>query len=70
MTKQSRVVAITGASAGVGRAVAHGFAREGARIGLLARSRAAARLLPGYPAQSAYCAAVKVGVKWGNGRGQ
>lgn len=31
------VVIITGASAGVGRAVAHEFARRGARIGLLAR---------------------------------
>ncbi|WP_243369952.1 SDR family oxidoreductase [Geotalea sp. SG265] len=32
-----RTVVITGASAGVGRATAHAFAREGARIGLLAR---------------------------------
>jgi NADP-dependent 3-hydroxy acid dehydrogenase YdfG len=31
------VVVITGASAGVGRAVARRFAREGAQIGLLAR---------------------------------
>src|SRR5215467_12553952 len=31
------VVVVTGASAGVGRAVAHAFARHGARIGLLAR---------------------------------
>jgi NAD(P)-dependent dehydrogenase (short-subunit alcohol dehydrogenase family) len=37
--KQRRVIVITGASAGVGRAAAHAFAREGARIGLLARSR-------------------------------
>jgi NAD(P)-dependent dehydrogenase (short-subunit alcohol dehydrogenase family) len=35
----SRVVAITGASAGVGRATARAFAREGARIALLARGR-------------------------------
>jgi short-subunit dehydrogenase len=34
-----RVVVITGASAGVGRAVARAFARQGARIGLIARSR-------------------------------
>jgi NAD(P)-dependent dehydrogenase (short-subunit alcohol dehydrogenase family) len=32
-----RVVVITGASAGVGRATARAFARDGARIGLLAR---------------------------------
>jgi NAD(P)-dependent dehydrogenase (short-subunit alcohol dehydrogenase family) len=31
------VIVITGASAGVGRATAHAFARRGARIGLLAR---------------------------------
>ena len=35
-----RVVVITGASAGVGRAAAQGFAREGASIGLIARGRA------------------------------
>ncbi|MEZ4236157.1 MAG: SDR family oxidoreductase [Myxococcota bacterium] len=33
----SRTIVITGASAGVGRATARRFAREGARIGLLAR---------------------------------
>jgi len=33
----SRVVVITGASAGIGRAAARVFAREGAKIGLLAR---------------------------------
>lgn len=32
-----RVVVITGASAGVGRAIAHRFARDGWRIGLIAR---------------------------------
>jgi NAD(P)-dependent dehydrogenase (short-subunit alcohol dehydrogenase family) len=37
---KSKVVVITGASAGVGRATAHEFAREGARIGLIARGRA------------------------------
>lgn len=35
--KSSRVVVITGASAGVGRATARAFAREGAKVGLLAR---------------------------------
>ncbi|MBX3441732.1 MAG: SDR family oxidoreductase [Planctomyces sp.] len=39
-TSQPRVVVITGASAGVGRATAREFARRGARIGLLARGRA------------------------------
>lgn len=34
----SPVVVVTGASAGLGRAIAHGFARKGARIGLLARN--------------------------------
>jgi NADP-dependent 3-hydroxy acid dehydrogenase YdfG len=35
--RQPEVVVVTGASAGVGRAVAHAFARRGCRIGLLAR---------------------------------
>src|SRR6266566_7827758 len=34
-----KVVVITGASAGVGRATARRFARAGARIGLVARGR-------------------------------
>ena len=34
-------VVVTGASAGVGRAVVHQFAKEGAKIGLVARDRAA-----------------------------
>jgi NADP-dependent 3-hydroxy acid dehydrogenase YdfG len=32
------VVVVTGASAGLGRAIAHGFAKRGASIGLLARN--------------------------------
>lgn len=34
----SPVVVITGSSAGLGRAIAHGFAKRGARIGLIARN--------------------------------
>ena len=37
MNRASEVVVITGASAGVGRATAQRFAKEGARIGLIAR---------------------------------
>jgi NADP-dependent 3-hydroxy acid dehydrogenase YdfG len=38
MTEHAPVVAITGASAGVGRATARAFAARGARIGLIARN--------------------------------
>jgi NAD(P)-dependent dehydrogenase (short-subunit alcohol dehydrogenase family) len=37
--KQQRTIVVTGASAGVGRAAVRAFAREGARIGLVARGR-------------------------------
>src|SRR4051795_6651796 len=37
---RSEVVVVTGASAGVGRATVRAFARQGARIGLVARGRA------------------------------
>lgn len=39
MERRPEVVISTGASAGIGRATARRFAREGAQIGLLARSR-------------------------------
>lgn len=39
MNQASEVVVITGASAGAGRALVRKFARDGARIGLLARGR-------------------------------
>ena len=35
---KSLVVVITGASAGLGRAIAHGYAKRGARLGLIARN--------------------------------
>src|SRR5918911_782153 len=35
----SRVVVVTGASAGVGRATAHAFAKRGDRVALVARGR-------------------------------
>jgi NADP-dependent 3-hydroxy acid dehydrogenase YdfG len=37
MTNHPRVIVITGASAGMGRATARAFAHEGAKIGLIAR---------------------------------
>ena len=33
-----QVVVVTGASAGLGRAIAHAFAKSGARVGLIARN--------------------------------
>ena len=36
--KSGQVVMVTGASAGLGRAIAHGFAKRGARLGLIARN--------------------------------
>jgi len=42
--KRQRVVVITGAGAGVGRATARAFARQGARIGLIGRDAARLRL--------------------------
>lgn len=41
MAIQKRTVVITGASAGLGRAIAHQFAKSGDRIGLLSRDKAA-----------------------------
>ncbi len=41
MKLSEQVVVITGASAGVGRAIAHAFAKKGCKIGLIARSREA-----------------------------
>ncbi len=35
---QGKIVVVTGASAGLGRAIAHGFAKRGAHIGLIARN--------------------------------
>lgn len=43
MKRHANVVVVTGASAGVGRATAHRFARHGARVALLARESPALR---------------------------
>lgn len=38
MMNSSPVVVVTGASAGLGRAIAHGYAKRGAKLGLIARN--------------------------------
>lgn len=40
MTSRNETVMVTGASAGLGRAIAREFAKQGARVGLLARGKA------------------------------
>jgi short-subunit dehydrogenase len=37
--REGQVVVVTGASGGIGRAIAHAFAKRGARLGLVARAR-------------------------------
>jgi NAD(P)-dependent dehydrogenase (short-subunit alcohol dehydrogenase family) len=52
------VVVVTGASAGVGRAIAHAFAKRGARIGLIARGeKSPTYAAPGAAATAATSAA-------------
>lgn len=58
MTQRPRHVVITGASAGVGRVTAHEFAKEGARLTLMARSEAGLR------AAAAECEALGAQVSW------
>ena len=43
MSKRRETVVVTGAAGGVGRAVAHAFARHGARVALVARDKSALR---------------------------
>lgn len=45
-SNRGKVVVVTGATAGVGRAVVTEFARQGAHIGLIARGRERLKAMP------------------------
>lgn len=81
MSNSSPIVVVTGASAGLGRSIAHGFAKRGARVALLARNPEALEACAkeceilggaGMPiptdvsdADAVEAAAVKVEAEWG-----
>lgn len=64
MTLSGKIIVITGASRGIGEAAAHAFAREGAKVALLARSDEDIARIAGEIGETAVAIPCDVGRYW------